>query len=104
MSPLLEGATRRAGTKRRRAGAVQKAKRLTRLNVSDCNRRQLHRYLRFYRLFPLIVGTLSPQLVALLPGAFFPGRTKASAGYVASSRAGGEKKQESLSKKRGALR
>jgi predicted nuclease of restriction endonuclease-like (RecB) superfamily len=44
------------------------AKRLTRLNVSNCNRRQLYRYLRFYRLYPRIVGTLPPQLAALLPG------------------------------------
>ena len=34
----------------------------TRLNdISNCNRRQLYRYLRFYRLYPEIVGTLSPQ-------------------------------------------
>ena len=46
------------------------AKRLTRLNVSNCNRRQLYRYLRFYRLYPRIVGTLPPQLAALLPGGF----------------------------------
>lgn len=39
-----------------------------RLNgVSNCNRRQLYRYLRFYRLYPQIVGTLSPQLQRLLP-------------------------------------
>ena len=29
--------------------------------VSNCNRRQLYRYLRFYRLYPAIVGTLPPQ-------------------------------------------
>ena len=43
------------------------ALRLGRLNVSNCNRRQLYRYLRFYRLYPAIVGTLSPQFRALLP-------------------------------------
>lgn len=35
--------------------------------VSNCNRRQLYRYLRFYRLYPQIVGTVSPQLEKLLP-------------------------------------
>ncbi len=35
---------------------------LRQLNISNCNRRQLYRYLRFYRLYPEIVGTLSPQL------------------------------------------
>lgn len=35
--------------------------------VSNCNRRQLYRYLRFYRLYPQIVGTLSPQFGNLLP-------------------------------------
>lgn len=43
------------------------AKRLTELKVSNCNRRQLYRYLRFYRLYPEIVGTLSTQLKKLLP-------------------------------------
>lgn len=43
------------------------AKRLTDLKVSNCNRRQLYRYLRFYRLYPEIVGTMSPQLKNLLP-------------------------------------
>jgi len=43
------------------------AKRLTKLKISNCNRRQLYRYLRFYRLYPQIVGTLSPQLKKLLP-------------------------------------
>jgi len=43
------------------------AKRLTDLKVSNCNRRQLYRYLRFYRLYPEIVGTMSPQLTNLLP-------------------------------------
>ena len=35
--------------------------------VSNCNRRQLYRYLRFYRLYPQIVGTLSPQFQRFLP-------------------------------------
>jgi len=35
---------------------------LSKLKVSNCNRRQLYRYLRFYRVYPNIVGTLSPQL------------------------------------------
>ncbi|MCK4547358.1 MAG: hypothetical protein KAW17_07940 [Candidatus Eisenbacteria sp.] len=43
------------------------AKRLTGLKVSNCNRRQLYRYLRFYRLYPEIVGTMSAQLKKLLP-------------------------------------
>ncbi|MDX9818972.1 MAG: PDDEXK nuclease domain-containing protein, partial [Desulfococcus multivorans] len=37
-------------------------------DISNCNRRQLYRYLRFYRLYPQIVGTLPPQLQRLLPG------------------------------------
>lgn len=40
---------------------------LTSLKVSNCNRRQLYRYLRFYRLYPHIVRTLSPQFKGLLP-------------------------------------
>jgi predicted nuclease of restriction endonuclease-like (RecB) superfamily len=43
------------------------AKRLSAPKISNCNRRQLYRYLRFYRLYPQIVGTLSPQLKKLLP-------------------------------------
>ncbi len=43
------------------------AKRLTGPKVSNCNRRQLYRYLRFYRLYPGIVGTMSAQLKKLLP-------------------------------------
>lgn len=35
--------------------------------VSNCNRRQLYRYLRFYRFYPQMVGTLSPQLRPYLP-------------------------------------
>lgn len=34
--------------------------------ISNCNRRQLYRYLRFYRFYPAFVGTLPPQL-PLLP-------------------------------------
>jgi len=45
------------------------ASRLAALKVSNCNRRELYRYLRFYRLYPSIVGTLSPQLTKLLPAA-----------------------------------
>jgi predicted nuclease of restriction endonuclease-like (RecB) superfamily len=40
---------------------------LTDLRISNSNRRQLYRYLRFYRFYPEIVGTLSPQLKELLP-------------------------------------
>ncbi|HFB84029.1 MAG TPA: DUF1016 family protein [Thermodesulfatator sp.] len=43
------------------------ARRLTEIGVSNCNRRQLYRYLRFYRLYPEIVGTVYPQLKNLLP-------------------------------------
>ena len=43
------------------------AKRLTELKIGNCNRRQLYRYLRFYRLYPEIVGTVSAQLKKLLP-------------------------------------
>ena len=35
--------------------------------VSNCNRRQLYRYLKFYRLYPQIVGTLPPQFQNYLP-------------------------------------
>ena len=42
------------------------AKRLTGHKISNCNRRQLYRYLRFYRLYPEIVGSLSPQLKKIL--------------------------------------
>ena len=41
--------------------------RLTELNISNCNKRQLYRYARFYKAYPGIVGTLSPQLKQLLP-------------------------------------
>ena len=44
-----------------------------RLNdISNCNRRQLYRYLRFYRLYPQIVGTLPPQFQRLLPASVLP--------------------------------
>lgn len=43
------------------------AQNLTTIKISNCNRRQLYRYLRFYRLYPEIVGTLSAQLKKLLP-------------------------------------
>jgi predicted nuclease of restriction endonuclease-like (RecB) superfamily len=43
------------------------AKKLSSLNISNCNKRQLYRYVRFYKLYPEIVGTLSPQLERLLP-------------------------------------
>jgi predicted nuclease of restriction endonuclease-like (RecB) superfamily len=49
---------------------------LDRLGVSNCNRRQLYRYLRFYRTYPGIVGTLSPQSRALLPGGISLGEQK----------------------------
>ena len=37
------------------------------LKISNSNRRQLYRYLRFYRFYPEIMGTLSPQFISLLP-------------------------------------
>ena len=43
------------------------AARLGKLKVSNCSRRQLYRYLRFYRLYPQIVETLSPQLRKMVP-------------------------------------
>jgi predicted nuclease of restriction endonuclease-like (RecB) superfamily len=43
------------------------AQQLGRLNISNCSRRQLYRYVRFYRLYPAIVGTLSPQFRTMLP-------------------------------------
>lgn len=36
-------------------------------DISNCNRRQLYRYLRFYRYYPQIVGTVSAQLQYLIP-------------------------------------
>jgi hypothetical protein len=35
--------------------------------ISNCNKRQLYRYLQFYRVYPEIVGTLSPQFKKYLP-------------------------------------
>ena len=35
---------------------------LSTFQISNCNKRQLYRYLSFYRVYPEIVGTLSPQL------------------------------------------
>jgi predicted nuclease of restriction endonuclease-like (RecB) superfamily len=43
------------------------ADRLADANVSNCNRRELYRYLRFFRTYPEIAGTLSPQFARLLP-------------------------------------
>jgi predicted nuclease of restriction endonuclease-like (RecB) superfamily len=43
------------------------AEQLTLGKVSNCDRRQLYRYLRFYRLYPEIVGTLSPPFAGLQP-------------------------------------
>jgi predicted nuclease of restriction endonuclease-like (RecB) superfamily len=45
---------------------------LTRLKVSNANRRQLYRYLRFYRTYPGIVGALSPQFRSMLPEGVSP--------------------------------
>lgn len=43
------------------------AEKLTARAISNCNRRQLYRYCDFYRRYPGIVGTLSPQFRSLLP-------------------------------------
>ncbi|MFZ3170174.1 MAG: PDDEXK nuclease domain-containing protein [Candidatus Methanoperedens sp.] len=43
------------------------AEKLSAKGVSNCNRRQLYRYLKFYRTYPQIVETLSPQFKNLLP-------------------------------------
>jgi predicted nuclease of restriction endonuclease-like (RecB) superfamily len=40
---------------------------LSKAKVSNCGKRQLYRYARFYKLYPEIVGTLSPQLASLAP-------------------------------------
>jgi predicted nuclease of restriction endonuclease-like (RecB) superfamily len=37
------------------------------IGVSNCNKRQLYRYCDFYRVYPQIVGTLSPQFKKYLP-------------------------------------
>lgn len=39
------------------------ASELGRLKVSNCNRRQLYDYLKFYRVYPQIVRTVSAQLI-----------------------------------------
>lgn len=39
---------------------------LTAASLSNCNKRQLYRYLQFFRTYPQIVGTLSPQLQSYL--------------------------------------
>ena len=39
---------------------------LTAASLSNCDKRQLYRYLRLFRTYPQIVGTLSPQLQGLL--------------------------------------
>ncbi|MDP6627254.1 MAG: PDDEXK nuclease domain-containing protein [Methanopyri archaeon] len=43
------------------------ANRLTSKGVSNCSRRQLYRYLDFYRTYPQIVGSLPPQFHSFLP-------------------------------------
>ena len=52
---------------------------LTDHKISNCNRRQLYRYLRFYRLYPQIVGTLSAQLKELLPAGLFESKAASQA-------------------------
>jgi hypothetical protein len=47
------------------------AEELSRLKISRCDRRELFRYQRFYRAYPQIVETLSPQLIASPKRAFF---------------------------------
>ena len=39
---------------------------LVTLELPNCNRRQLYRYVEFYRTYPQIVGTLSPLLRGML--------------------------------------
>ncbi|MES1174953.1 MAG: PDDEXK nuclease domain-containing protein [Myxococcales bacterium] len=43
------------------------ADQLSKANVSNCGKRQLYRYARFYKLYPEIVGTLSPLLASVAP-------------------------------------
>lgn len=43
-------------------------------NVSNCNNRQLYRYIRFYKLYPQIVGTVSPQFKKLIPSYIISGK------------------------------
>lgn len=47
------------------------AKHLTTLRISNCSRRQLYRYLRLFRLYPEIVGTVSPQFPFLVEESHF---------------------------------
>lgn len=41
--------------------------RLKKLGLPNCNKSRLYRYRDFYRLYPQIVATLSPQLRKMLP-------------------------------------
>ena len=50
-------------------------------DVSNCNKRQLYRYLQFYRVYPEIVGTLSPLFKKHLPKNTSPKKMRASASY-----------------------
>ena len=43
------------------------AESLTHRGVSNCNRRQLYRYTRFYQAYPWIVGALPAQFARLIP-------------------------------------
>ncbi len=47
------------------------AEELSRLKISRCDRRELFRYQRFYRAYPQIVETLSPQLIGVPSRASF---------------------------------
>jgi hypothetical protein len=69
MSSLSKGAVCHAGQSAVLPAQSKTQTGLSRLNVSNCNRRQLYRYLRFYRLYPRILGTLSPQLAEKYSGA-----------------------------------
>lgn len=44
------------------------AERLQGAGLSNCNRREIYRYVAFYQTYPEIVGTVSPQLKTLVPG------------------------------------
>jgi predicted nuclease of restriction endonuclease-like (RecB) superfamily len=58
---------------------------LTRLKVSNSNRRQLYRYLRFYRTYPDIASALSPQFRSLLPKDVSPHDSKVGTASPQSS-------------------
>ena len=45
---------------------------LTSARLSNCNKRQLYRYLQFFRTYPQIVGTLSPKLQEFLLAEHLP--------------------------------